>query len=53
VAVTDRRRTIVQIIPAQATLIGEWLDGTAKAPARVLDKLSLANSRPSSRPWTC
>ncbi|HXL89483.1 MAG TPA: MarR family winged helix-turn-helix transcriptional regulator [Streptosporangiaceae bacterium] len=36
----DRRRTIVEIIPAQATLIGEWLDGAAKPLARVLDKLS-------------
>ena len=43
-AATDRRRTIVQIIPAHATLIGEWLDGAAKPLARVLevplDKLS-------------
>ena len=30
----DRRRTIVQIIPAQATLIGHWLDGAAK-PATI------------------
>jgi DNA-binding MarR family transcriptional regulator len=36
----DRRRTIVAIIPAQATLIGEWLDGAASPVARVLDKLS-------------
>jgi DNA-binding MarR family transcriptional regulator len=36
----DRRRTIVQVIPAQAALIGEWLDGAAKPLARVLDKLS-------------
>ncbi len=36
----DRRRTIVQVIPARATLIGEWLDGAAKPLARVLDKLS-------------
>src|SRR5882724_4369251 len=36
----DRRRTIVEIIPAQATLIGEWLDGAAKPLARVLDKLT-------------
>ena len=35
----DRRRTIVQIVPAQATMIGEWLDGAAKPLARVLDKL--------------
>jgi DNA-binding MarR family transcriptional regulator len=38
----DRRRTIVQIIPAQATLIGQWLDGAAKPLARVLDKLTPA-----------
>jgi DNA-binding MarR family transcriptional regulator len=36
----DRRRTIVQIIPDQATLIGNWLDGVAKPLARVLDKLT-------------
>jgi DNA-binding MarR family transcriptional regulator len=36
----DRRRTIVQVVPAQATLIGEWLDGAAKPLARVLDQLS-------------
>jgi DNA-binding MarR family transcriptional regulator len=36
----DRRRTIVQIIPGQATLIGEWLDGAARPLARVLDKLT-------------
>jgi DNA-binding MarR family transcriptional regulator len=36
----DRRRTIVQVIPAQAPVIGEWLDGAAKPLARVLDKLS-------------
>jgi DNA-binding MarR family transcriptional regulator len=36
----DRRRTIVAIIPSQATLIGEWLDGAAKPLARVLDKLA-------------
>lgn len=36
----DRRRTIVQVIPAQAALIGEWLDGAARPLARVLDKLS-------------
>jgi DNA-binding MarR family transcriptional regulator len=38
----DRRRTIVQIIAAQAALIGEWLDGAARPLARVLDKLSPA-----------
>jgi len=37
---SDRRRTIVQIIPAQATLIDDWLDGAAKPLARVLDKLT-------------
>jgi DNA-binding MarR family transcriptional regulator len=36
----DRRRTIVAIVPAQAALIGEWLDGAASPIARVLDKLS-------------
>jgi DNA-binding MarR family transcriptional regulator len=36
----DRRRTIVQIIPAQATVIGQWLDGAARPLARVLDKLT-------------
>jgi DNA-binding MarR family transcriptional regulator len=36
----DRRRTIVQITPAQATLIGQWLDGAASPIARVLDKLA-------------
>ena len=35
----DRRRTIVQITAARATLIGEWLDGAARPLARVLDKL--------------
>jgi len=36
----DRRRTIVQINPAQAALIGHWLDGAAKPLARVLDQLT-------------
>jgi DNA-binding MarR family transcriptional regulator len=36
----DRRRTFVQVIPAQATLIREWLDGAAKPLARVLDQLT-------------
>jgi DNA-binding MarR family transcriptional regulator len=36
----DRRRTIVQIVPGQATLIGHWLDGAAKPLARVLDQLT-------------
>jgi DNA-binding MarR family transcriptional regulator len=38
----DRRRTIVQINPGQAALIGHWLDGAAKPLARVLDQLSTA-----------
>jgi len=38
----DRRRTIVQVIPGQATLIGEWLDGAARPLSRVLDQLSPA-----------
>jgi DNA-binding MarR family transcriptional regulator len=36
----DRRRTIVQIVHGQATLIGQWLDGAARPLARVLDKLT-------------
>ena len=36
----DRRRTIVQIIPSQAVMIGHWLDGAAKPLARVLDQLT-------------
>jgi DNA-binding MarR family transcriptional regulator len=36
----DRRRTIVQVVPAQAALISQWLDGAAKPIARVLDQLS-------------
>jgi DNA-binding MarR family transcriptional regulator len=36
----DRRRTIVQVVPARAALIGQWLDGAAKPLARVLDKLT-------------
>lgn len=38
----DRRRTIAQIAPAQASLITEWLDGAASPIARVLDKLDAA-----------
>jgi DNA-binding MarR family transcriptional regulator len=38
----DRRRTIVQIIPRQARLIGHWLDGAAAPLARVLDQLTPA-----------
>jgi DNA-binding MarR family transcriptional regulator len=41
----DRRRTIVQIIPGQATLIGHWLDGAAQPLARVLDKLTPAEQQ--------
>ena len=36
----DRRRTIVQVVPDQAPLISQWLDGAAKPIARVLDQLS-------------
>jgi DNA-binding MarR family transcriptional regulator len=36
----DRRRTIVQVIPGQEALIGQWLDGAAQPLARVLDKLT-------------
>ena len=36
----DRRRTIVQIIPAKSVLIEEWLDGAAAPLARVLDRLA-------------
>ena len=36
----DRRRTIVAVVPDQAALVGEWLDGAATPLARVLDKLS-------------
>jgi DNA-binding MarR family transcriptional regulator len=36
----DRRRTIVQIKPGQATLIDNWLDGAAQPLARVLEKLT-------------
>jgi DNA-binding MarR family transcriptional regulator len=35
----DRRRTIVQIKPAQSALIRQWLDRAANPLARVLDKL--------------
>lgn len=41
----DRRRTIVQIIPGQAALIGHWLDGAAQPLARVLDKLTPAEQQ--------
>jgi DNA-binding MarR family transcriptional regulator len=36
----DRRRTIVQITPDQATVISQWLDGAASPLARVLEKLA-------------
>ena len=36
----DRRRTIVQILPAQRALVDEWLDGAAGPLARVLDQLA-------------
>ena len=36
----DRRRTIVEIIPAQRALVHDWLDGAAGPLARVLDKLA-------------
>jgi DNA-binding MarR family transcriptional regulator len=41
----DRRRTIVQIVPGQAALVGEWLDGAARPMARVLDKLTPAEQQ--------
>ena len=41
----DRRRTIVQIIPGQAALVGHWLDGAAKPLARVLEQLTPAEQQ--------
>jgi DNA-binding MarR family transcriptional regulator len=41
----DRRRTIVQVIPGRAALIGEWLDGAARPLARVLGKLSASEQQ--------
>jgi DNA-binding MarR family transcriptional regulator len=38
----DRRRTIVQISPGQATVVGQWLDGAARPMSRVLQKLAPA-----------
>jgi DNA-binding MarR family transcriptional regulator len=35
----DRRRTLVQIHPAEAAVVEQWLDGAASPLARVLDKL--------------
>lgn len=40
--VSDRRRTIVQITPAKAAEIEQWLDGAARPMARVLDQLAPA-----------
>lgn len=37
---SDRRRTIVGIVPAQQAVIGAWLDGASGPLARVLDKLA-------------
>jgi DNA-binding MarR family transcriptional regulator len=36
----DRRRTLVQVHPAQSAIVGQWLDGAASPLARVLDKLA-------------
>jgi DNA-binding MarR family transcriptional regulator len=36
----DRRRTLVQIHPAQSEIVGQWLDGAASPLARVLDQLA-------------
>jgi DNA-binding MarR family transcriptional regulator len=41
----DRRRTIVQVIPGRAALIGEWLDGAARPLARVLGQLSASEQQ--------
>ena len=41
----DRRRTIVAVIPDQAALISEWLDGAARPLARVLDQLSASEQQ--------
>ena len=38
----DRRRTIARITPAKASLIAQWLDGTASPIARVLGQLDPA-----------
>lgn len=38
----DRRRTFVQIAPAKADLIADWLDGAVIPIARVLAKLDAA-----------
>jgi DNA-binding MarR family transcriptional regulator len=49
----DRRRTIVQIIPAQATLIGHWLDAPPNRWPACWTSSPPASRKPSSRPWTC
>jgi DNA-binding MarR family transcriptional regulator len=36
----DRRRTLVQIHPAQSEVVEQWLDGAASPLARVLDQLA-------------
>ena len=36
----DRRRTLVQIQPAEAEVVEQWLDGAASPLARVLDRLA-------------
>jgi DNA-binding MarR family transcriptional regulator len=36
----DRRRTLVQILPAERDAAEQWLDGAASPLARVLDKLA-------------
>ena len=38
----DRRRTFVQVVPGQAELVKQWLDGAASPIARVLGKLDHA-----------
>ena len=38
----DRRRTIVQITPAEQAIIEQWLDGAAQPLARVLSRLDPA-----------
>ena len=36
----DRRRTLVRVLPTQAAVVEQWLDGAASPLARVLDKLA-------------
>jgi DNA-binding MarR family transcriptional regulator len=38
----DRRRTFVQVVPEQAEVVKQWLDGAASPIARVLGKLDQA-----------